>query len=147
MLRASINYHGLDENMQVVTEGAKAGETGILHGEQILAFVEAAVRGDAAQLAQARDALRTAAGSEALVEAAAVLGNFQRQVRIADGTGIPLDGMMVGASNDLRQELGLNDFQTRRETELGPVARGAATVLRGTMKIGLRAAGWRSRKA
>ena len=147
MLRASINYHGLDENMQVVKEGAKAGETGIPHGKQLLAFVEAAIRRETERLTQARDALRTAAGSEALVEAAAVPGNFQRQVRIADGTGIPLDGVMVGASDDLRQELGLNDFQTRCYAELGPVGRIAAPILRGAMKIGLRAAGWRVRKA
>ncbi len=147
MLRASVDYYGLDGNLRAVTEGAKAGDSGILYGEQLIAFAEAAVRGDVTELAEARDALRTVASSEILVEAAAVIGNFQRQVRIADGTGIPLDGVIVGASDDFRQEMGLNDFQTRRQAELGPVGRIAAPILRGAVKIGLRAAGWRSRKA
>ena len=44
----------------------------------------------------------------ALVDAAAVVGNFERMVRIADGTGIPLDKPVAMVSADMREELGLD---------------------------------------
>ncbi len=39
-------------------------------------------------LAEARERLRNALGEAALIEAAAVVGNFERMTRIADGAGI-----------------------------------------------------------
>jgi len=147
MLRASVEYHGQQGDLRAVTEGAKVGDGGIAHGARLTSFAEAAVAGDPAELATARDALRAAAGAEAVVDAAAVIGNFERMVRIADGTGIPLDGVMVGASNDFRAEIGLDDFQTRRQADLGRVGNLAAPLLRAAAKLGLRVAGRRSRKA
>ena len=147
MLRASIECHGQEADLRAVTDGAKAGDSGILHGEKLTRFAEAAVAGDTAELATARDALRAAAGSAALVDAAAVVGNFQRMVRIADGTGIALDGVMVGASQDFRDGMGLDDFRSRRETDIGVVGRVAAPILRSVAKLGLRAAGWRARRS
>lgn len=38
-----------------------------------------------------RDALRDAAGSTLVVNAAGVIGNFEWRVRIADAAGIPLE--------------------------------------------------------
>ena len=75
-----------------------------------------------------------------------MLGNFERMVRIADGTGIPLDGPVVAASNDFREELGLDELRTRRQEELGWIGGIAAPILRGAVTLGLRAAGWRSRR-
>jgi hypothetical protein len=49
-------------------------------------------------------------GAEALVDASAVIGNFQRMVRIADGSGIPLDKPVSIISAGLREELGYNEF-------------------------------------
>ena len=57
-----------------------------------------------------RSAVADALGEAALVDAAAVIGNFQRMTRIADGTGIPLDDMVVAMTTDLREELGINEF-------------------------------------
>ena len=45
------------------------------------------MRRDSAQLAQVRDKVRGEMGDEQLVDAIAIAGNFQRMVRIADGTG------------------------------------------------------------
>ena len=146
MLRASIEYHGQDGDLRAVTDGSKSGDTGIEHGERLSTFAEAAVQGDTAALASARDALRNAAGSAAVVDAAGVIANFQRMVRIADGAGIALDEMMVAASEDFRDEIGLNDFQTRRSESLGLGARLAAPLLRGAAKMGLRLAGRRARR-
>ncbi len=49
-------------------------------------------------------------GPEGFVDAAAVLGNFERMNRIADATGIPLDGPVDFVTADLREDLGLNAF-------------------------------------
>lgn len=146
MLRASIEYHGSNGDLRAVTEGSKIGDGGIAHGEKLAAFAEAAVTGDSAQLATARDGLRAAIGSEGLVDAAAVVGNFQRMVRIADGTGIPIDGLMRTLSEDFREELGLEDFVTRRGEAAGVVARALGPIARATAKTLLRIAGNRSRK-
>lgn len=138
MLRASVEYSGGDANLRAITEWTKVGDSGIPHGERLAAFAEAAVSGDGAELATARDALRLAAGSEAHVDAAAVVGNFERMVRIADGTGIPVDGVVSTLSEDLREELGLDAFQTRRVEESGAVAKALGPLLRGAARTALR---------
>ena len=38
--------------------------------------------------------------------AAGVIGNFERMVRIADGTGIPLDRIVDAMTSDFRAEFG-----------------------------------------
>ena len=53
---------------------------------------------------------------EALVDAAPVIGNFQRMVRIADGTGIPHDKPIAAMTADMREELGYNDFASAKNT-------------------------------
>jgi len=140
MLRASIEYSGSDGELQGITEGAKAGDAGIEHGARLTTFADAAVRGNAAELATARDALREEAGSAALVDAAAVVGNFERMVRIADGSGIPLDGIVGALSSDFREDLGLDDFQSRRLAS-GGAAGVLAPVIRGAVRTALRVAG------
>ena len=147
MLRASIEYSGTGAEVSGIARGAKAGDAGIEHGERLAAFADAAVEGDAAELATARDALRDAAGSAAVVDAAAVIGNFERMVRIADSTGIPLDGMVEAMSADLQQELGIDAFESRRSTASSGIARAFNPVVRGAMRLGLRLARRRTQGA
>jgi len=54
--------------------------------------------------------VRVELGDAALVDAAAVVGNFERMVRIADGSGIPLDEPMAMITADLREELRIDDY-------------------------------------
>jgi hypothetical protein len=77
------------------------------------------VAGDVADLATASGAIRDAAGSGALVDPAAVVGNFQGMVRIgivriADGAGIPLDGVTLALTSGLREDLGIEEGSSRR---------------------------------
>ena len=65
--------------------------------------------GSDAELAAARDLVRTSMGAAALIDAVGVISNFERMVRIADATGIPL-GNWEETSSELRDELGINDF-------------------------------------
>src|SRR5262249_1762369 len=116
MLRASIEAKRGEVDLSAVTEGADDDSVGVAHAAQLSAFAEAALRGDGATLARARDALRAAAGAAALVDAAAVIGNFERMTRIADATGIPLDAPSVLASADFRARLGLERYPSAQNT-------------------------------
>ena len=46
-------------------------------------------------------------GPEAMVDAAGVVSNFERMVRIADSTGIELGDLLEQATADVRTVLGL----------------------------------------
>ena len=48
-----------------------------------------------------------------MIDAAGVIANFQRMMRIADSPGIPLDARMDALTADLRSELGINRFIRR----------------------------------
>jgi hypothetical protein len=76
----------------------------------MIEFSDAVVSGDKQTIRTSRDALVTAIGPEATVDAAGVISNFQRMVRIADGTGIPLDAPMQVMSEDVRESLHINDY-------------------------------------
>lgn len=82
------------------------------HGATLMRFVEAALGDDAAQLAAARSAVRGALGEAAVVDLAATVASFNAVVKVADGTGIPLEPWKVERTQDIRQALSLDDFQT-----------------------------------
>lgn len=138
-MSGELNGAALD--VRAVT-GGPAGSSGVAHGDLLVAFAEACVGDDAAVLADARDALAAAAGPEELVEAAATVGNFERMVRIADGTGIPLDGPLRALSNGLEHELDLVRFGSAGNS---PEPGGAAKLAQGALGMllhgGLRLAG------
>lgn len=58
-----------------------------------------------------------AVGEAGLVDAAAVCANFNMMVRIADGTGTPLDEGTVDMSADLRDQLDLDELTSTRFVE------------------------------
>ncbi len=89
----------------------------------MVAFVEAALAGDGS-LDERRAALADTLSPTALVDAAAVVGNFERMNRIADGTGIPLEAPVAALSADIRDELGLGKFHSAQHTRPpGPIGR------------------------
>jgi hypothetical protein len=120
MLRASVEAKRGEVDLRAISEGAKADDVGVAHAAELTAFAEAAVRGDASALEAARAALRAKAGSAALVDAAAVIANFERMTRIADATGIALDAAPRLASHDFRAALGLDAFPSARNTPALP---------------------------
>ena len=131
MLRASSKTTGGNADLQAVT-GGDASNTGVEHGDLLVAFAEAAFAAadeHDAELAAARDALLQAAGPEALVDSAAVVGNFQRMVRIADSTGIPLDGQLNVLTAGMREDLGIDQFSSGDKTPaVGSAAKAAGRV-------------------
>ncbi|NKC15984.1 MAG: hypothetical protein GKR94_28435 [Gammaproteobacteria bacterium] len=85
-------------------------DSGVPGGAQLVAFAEAAVAREPGAIESARDNLVEVLGPEAAVDAAGVISNFQRMVRIADATGIGLGEAMENASADYREALGIEAF-------------------------------------
>ena len=77
-------------------------------------FAEAVLGRDDGRLSRARIRLTEALGTDALVDAAAVVANFNAIDRIADATGIPIDAERVQLTADLRAQLGINAFAEDR---------------------------------
>jgi len=103
--------------MRAITDPSVA--SGVAHGDALLAFSDALVGSDDARLERSRDRLLAELGAGGLVDAAGVVANFERMVRIADGTGIPLDPSVRMVTADLRDELSLGAFRSAANT---PVA-------------------------
>jgi hypothetical protein len=90
--------------------------SGVAHGEVLVALADALVAEDPAALERARERLLAALGPAGFVDAAAVASNFERMVRIADGTGIPLDAPVRLITTELRDELSLGAFRSAANT-------------------------------
>lgn len=107
---------GSTVNVRAVTDGSAAASSGVAHAETLVALTEAMVADDEEALARARSEVREKLGPDELVDAVAVASNFERMVRIADSTGIPLDGPLDLMSADLREELDLSRFGSAANT-------------------------------
>ena len=84
------------------------------HAELLIEFAEAATGDDPDRLARARTAVADTLGPAALVDSAGVAAIFQAVVRIADATGIPLEDYKAEITEDVREELGINDFPSTK---------------------------------
>lgn len=116
MLSLSMQANEQAVDLAGVVAGAQAVDDRVPHGKLLARFAEAVVLGSEPELAAARETLLAAVGGEAFVDAACVVGNFERMVRVADATGIPLDAPIVSATTELRDELGLNDYTMAART-------------------------------
>ena len=106
---------GAEPDLSVVNGGA-SGDGGVEHGARLVAFTEAVMRGDAEAMDRERRALREVLTPEAFVDAAAVIGAFNVVDRMADSTGIPLDGMLREMSREIPTELDLVRFASSANT-------------------------------
>jgi len=145
LLRASSEREGREVDLGAVTGGARNGAGGgVPQGELLVAFAEATVATDDAALAQARASLLAALGPAALVDAAAVTSNFERMVRIADATGIPLDDPVEIMTAGVRAELGIDRFTAAANTPPpGPLRRLLAPIMRPLLGTLMRVVGGR----
>ena len=76
------------------------------------------------------------------MDTAAVIGNFQRMVRIADATGIPLDAPVGALSAEIRDELDLGSFASAANTpDPGTLQKAAGRALRPAAMAALRMVG------
>ena len=67
-------------------------DSGVEHGEVLVAFTDAVMARDAEAIERTREQLRGRLGDEGVVDASAVILMFNVVDRIADSTGIPTFG-------------------------------------------------------
>ena len=77
----------------------------------LTAFVDAVLGSDPDALHVARQAVRAALGDAAFVDACATVASFNAVVKIADGTGIPLEEAKEMRTRDIRAALAIENFQ------------------------------------
>jgi DNA-binding phage protein len=119
MLSLSADITKSDVDLKLVNGDKTASAGDIRHGHALMNFAEAIASRDEEALASARNALLEEAGAEVLVDAAAVAANFQRMVRIADSTGIPLDQTSAALSYAVAKDLDLQRFESAKNTPPG----------------------------
>jgi hypothetical protein len=88
---------------------------GVPAGDVLLRFATAAHL-DEPDLPAARRDVRAAVGPAGLAEASLTVGAFNGLTRVADATGIALDGGTLAATRDLRTDLGLNKMAGAKNT-------------------------------
>ena len=106
---------GTEVDLASVNGGARV-DAGVEHGALLVALTEAVMGEDEKRLEREREALRAVLSPAAFVDTAAVIGSFNVVDRIADATGIPLDDMIRGASQEVRAELDLARFASSANT-------------------------------
>ena len=109
LLRASGEFAGEDLDLESINARGLE-QCGIADAPLLVAFADALAGGDAAQLSEVRDQVRSALGEAALVDTCAVAAVFNAVVRIADATGIPLEAYKEEISTDLRRDLGIDAY-------------------------------------
>jgi hypothetical protein len=118
-------------DLEVITKGANDEVTGVAYGAELIAFADAVVA-RSPDVAETRDAVQKSVGDAGVVDAAAIIANFQRMVRIADGTGISIDGPLDVLSSDIRHKIGINEFSSAEgRGKNGPMRRLVAPLMRG----------------
>jgi hypothetical protein len=112
MLRWSSTRTGSPADLTALAEGVVDG--GLPFGRELVAFAEAIGGGDDGALVTARGALVAAAGTEFMVDAAAVAANFEMMTRVADGTGARFPDDTTGSRAALAASLGITDLTSAR---------------------------------
>jgi hypothetical protein len=92
----------------VVAEHDNGG--GVAHGKLLLELAEAVLSGDAARSSAARRRLRRTLGDAAFVDTCATIASFNAVVKIADGSGIPLEDYKEENSREIRRQLSIAKF-------------------------------------
>ncbi len=103
--------HGREVDLHAVTDYCVA--SGVEDGGLLLRFAEAVVGDDDDRLERARRELVEGTDEATMIDAAAVASNFQRMVRIASSTGIPLGNSLEANSAEIRCQLGLDTMEPR----------------------------------
>ena len=91
-------------------------ECGVPGGAELLAFADAVVGSDGQRLDRVRTNLASTLGPAAISAASAIAATFSMNDRIANATGIPVIPMVLKATKDIRDQLGLNAFRSAQNT-------------------------------
>ena len=89
---------------------------GVEDEELLVAIADAVVAGDRAELAHVRAKAVYAIGAEKLVGAIGIASGFDGITKVANATGIPLDGKTQEATVSLRQQTGIDDYSENHKS-------------------------------
>ena len=141
MLSLSADITESDIDLQLINGDETVSDGDIKYGTALMRFAEAVAGRNEEALTVARNTLLREAGEEVLVDAAAVAGNFQRMVRIADGTGIPIDQRMNALTAGMREDLGIDQFGSAANTaKVGGAAKAVGRIAQTAVISGLKLA-------
>src|SRR5687767_1715131 len=112
MLRWSSTKAGAEADLAALAEGV--GDGNLPFGAELVAFAEAIGGDDLDSLDAARRALAEAAGEAFMIDAAAVVANFEMMTRVADGTGARFPDDTTGSRAALADSLGISDLTSAR---------------------------------
>ena len=105
MLRESSIVYGYDLDYTAIADPSVP--LGVPGGNALMQLVDATIGGTTQTLANTHEQIVNELGPEALLDAAAVFGNFEMMNRIAEGTGIPLTRQLANREHTLINNLGL----------------------------------------
>jgi len=112
MLRASSSVNDLELDLSLVRGEASENEA-VQHAPALANLVDSSVN-DLETLSTARAALVDVSDEETMIDACAVVANFEMMTRIADGTGTRHPPERLDAIGDISDSLGLDQFTSAR---------------------------------
>ena len=116
MLRESINAEGQSIDLEGLADPNCKEIAGLKHSRTLIEYADVFMSRDAEKLALIGAKLEKEMGANKLVDASGVASNFQRMVRIADGSGIPVDPGSYDSKADLIEQLGLGEYESAKNT-------------------------------
>ena len=116
MLRESVANSGETIDFAGLTDGSQTEIVGVENSKELLQFATAFLGGDPLAFDEARQAVLDKMGAEAMVDVVGIVSNFQRMVRIADSTGIPSEVPTLVMSQDLCEQLGIDQYFSAANT-------------------------------
>jgi hypothetical protein len=110
LLRESSTATGASYDLSAIV-GDGGADGGVPHGRVLVAFVDAVLGGLDAELPGLRNGVRSAVGDAGFVDACATIASFNAVVKLADGTGIPLEDWKESRTRDIRDALSIDAFR------------------------------------
>ncbi|MEQ1874299.1 MAG: hypothetical protein ABL953_11280 [Ilumatobacteraceae bacterium] len=108
MLSWSSTQSGNPADIGAIADGQV--DAGLPHDAELVAFTDAVAGVDEAALVAARAALVASAGEEFMIDAAAVVANFEMMTRVADGSGARFPEQGADHRAAITDKLRINDF-------------------------------------
>jgi hypothetical protein len=110
LLRESSTATGANYDLTAIVGGGSV-DGGVPNGMVLLEFVDAVLGGLDAQLPGLRASVRSAVGDAGFVDTCATIASFNAVVKLADGTGIPLEDWKESRTRDIRDALSIDAFR------------------------------------
>ena len=109
MLRVSVSQSSLQVDLSGLRTGDSQALDAIPNARTLIRLADAFMDREPDHLANIRDEAASVIGELGVIEAIGVAANFQRMVRIASGTGIPIDEPDPKFGTAVRAALNLNN--------------------------------------